>query len=402
MSGRWCVLATYPHYLTTLAGNTATTVNAPVQSTDPAAFSSLRAVACRAVGHCTAVGTSYEGPWDQPAGYRDELVRGTWHAQPGTPAADHIACNQARCVAAGTADIGVLQANIDDRLGDGAWVTRAIVTPWQDASDHGNLRARIGDVTCVPGNGSCYGTGSAQPDFTSNSRPLFFFRAGRLWKGVPQALPAGADPTASGGVTRLSCPTEGNCTGLGTYVDSDGTTHLFAESLTDGVLSAAAVPTPPLWSRPRVSTEVVSTDCPAVGECVAAADGYFRVTSTLQTALLRLHDGSWSYDLAGKPANASPGTGPFVADLSCATATACLAVGGYQVGRPGASTYRAAGWQLTDRGWVVRRFAAPAGVTLDPGSRSTVDAVECSGTNRCVVAGTSGGTAVYATVTISS
>jgi hypothetical protein len=385
-----CELLTQYQYVTTLDGRAATTVDPPEYYTDPHLTNALRDIACAQVGDCVATGETYEGPWDTPGGYRDELSHGTWTAEKGTPAYQQVACNSERCVEIGTQYVGVDRGVLDDRAAGGHWVARSLTTPWQTARDNGFY---IGmDAVACPPSGPCYAVGHAEPAYQDPARSLFFSRNGRgIWHGVPIADPAGATPASAYLGEGLSCPATRTCLALGTYVDAaSGDERAFVETYANGRLSATALPMPP----GPVATTMFADDV----SCVSAADcagviTWFGAGRLLHQALLRYHAGAWTSQVVS-PAGAAVGSAPYVFAAACSSASRCLAVGRFFKGTSGGLVNTPAVWTWrASSGWTVRLLPTPKGLAADANGELTD--ITCPGTSRCYVDGSYDGKAVY-------
>lgn len=383
----YCQVLTGDRYLTTVSGRTATTVDAPQWTAGNE--EGLNDVACAGATNCVAVGFSSDAPSGSVSGFREELDGRSWVPEDGTYAANNVGCNIDECVAIGTQFPGVNLAYLDDRDRGGSWHSRQFVTPWQSTPGPG-WYIGVDSVAC-PRSGACYVLGETWDD-RYNTRPLFLYRSGDIWKGVTQALPAGADPLHSDGVTEMSCPAPRNCIGLGTYVDqASGTMRLFAEQLTDGVLSAVPVPTPPPGLDSRLSGD--GLDCASMSECVGGA-GWLR-DQHFADVLVRFHAGVWSYRYPPEPPHAAAGPAASLQSFACASTARCLAVGSYPYEYPsGKVRSRPAVWTWSAGHWAVRALARPVGLS-GWSKNSALTSIACPGPSRCVVTGYDGDTAVY-------
>ncbi len=379
----YCSLLTEPRYLTTLAHGVPHTVVAPTYSAGR--DETLNGIACSAARDCVAVGVSADRDENDYAGYREELHGTTWLAEAGSQADAAVVCNVEHCVAVGYEDAGIPWTLIDDRDGDGTWVSRQVSTPWRGPGN--GAYVEVYTMSC-PRTGACVGVGHGLDD-QYRDRPLFFYRSGNVWKAVPQALPPGADPYQSQGARRsISCSTDGNCMGLGTYVDADSHhTEVFAEVFRNGVLSAMPVPMPPGSVGQAVAAGAIG--CVGPAECA----GFARWSgATSHSVLLRYHHAAWSYQLEPTPRGAVPGqTGG--AAVACASGAVCVAVGASEVTQGTSTVVRPVAWTWVDGRWTVRVVTAPAGVPAD--ATGTLDSVTCPGPHRCYATGIYGDEAIY-------
>ena len=388
VTAAWCQVLSGAQYLTTVSGRTATTVPAPAPTTDPNEYFGLNDLACSAVGACVAVGGMSEGPWDPGSGYRDELVDGTWTAPGGSGAFGHIACNTEHCVDIGTRDAGVDQANIDDRGTGGPWVSRRIATPWAPAGNGFYVAAQLGRLPRPAG--ACYVVGNGQKTYKAGKQPLFFYRSGSVWNGVGQSLPAGAVAQRSAGAQQLSAPSARNCLGLGTWTDTNRRQH--ASPRCSPTACCRRSPSRRRPHRPGSASQV-QVDCSAVGECVGFAQWSYRQSewTRTRTALLRLHNGAWTYSVPAAPTGSATGTDPQVLDVSCSSASQCVGVGFFLIRGGSQPVRRAAVWMLADGHGRCGRSASRRGA-VGAGDDVVLDSVECTGA-RCVATGLAADTA---------
>lgn len=163
---------------------------------------------------------------------------------------------------------------------------------------------------------------------TSASTPA----ATQQWgKGVEAVLPADA---ATGkkqivSINSISCPSAGNCAAVGTYVDSSGSTQglLVTESAGTWAAGAEAALPADAATNPQVYLDPVS--CTSAGNCTAVGS-YLDSSDTGQVLLLTETDGVWGTGVeAALPANAVAGDGS-LSSVSCASPGNCSAVGAYE------------------------------------------------------------------------
>jgi len=146
------------------------------------------------------------------------------------------------------------------------------------------------------------------------------------WAAVSVPAPAGL-VAASVALQSVSCATTGNCTAVGTYDNSAGTTQpllLTEASGTWATGTTASLPANVDTSRPFVS--LTSVSCASAGNCSAV--GTYLTTSPAQAGLLLTETGgAWGAGVeASVPAGA---TQVSLASVSCTSAGDCSAVGTY-------------------------------------------------------------------------
>jgi PASTA domain len=151
--------------------------------------------------------------------------------------------------------------------------------------------------------------------------------------GTEATLPANA---ATGNkqavsINSVSCPSAGNCSAVGEYVDSSGNTQGLLLTETAGTWATgveAALPANAASAKQYVYLYPVS--CASPGNCTAVG-GYVDSSGNSPVLLLTETDGVWGTGVeAALPANASvTDQYPFISSVSCASAGNCGAVGAY-------------------------------------------------------------------------
>jgi hypothetical protein len=165
--------------------------------------------------------------------------------------------------------------------------------------------------------------------------PLVFAQRTRGWQETVPPLPAGAK---GGTLDLVSCPSIGNCTAAGTYIDSSGNDQglLLDESNGEwGPPATAGLPPNGSVTTPGQTPAIEGLSCWAPGNC-AAVGMYGDTHGSPQGWLLMETDGVWAQGVEAKlPANASTGEGSYLypvsglGPVSCAPNGDCTAVGGY-------------------------------------------------------------------------
>lgn len=307
----------------------------------------------------------------------------------------------------------------------------------------------VESVSC-PSAGYCSAVGEYTDSSGQSQGLLLTETAGKWAPGVEPHLPAnaGASPGIPGNFVRIvSCASAGNCSAVGTYVDSSGNQEGVLLTETDGSWSAgveAALPanaassgefvqwgslscasagncaavgvytvpaaalrfqalllteTDGIWSTgvdaaPRSpSAALNSVSCPSAGNCTAVgwADDSSHVSQTLQ---LTEKAGSWGPPVeAALPAD-NTNLGAELDSVSCASAGNCTAVGLYDVSNVNVgrdqSEFRGKGLLLTETGgsWAtgVEATLPPDAVGPDGVDETYPPAVSCPSAGNCSVA----------------
>jgi hypothetical protein len=148
--------------------------------------------------------------------------------------------------------------------------------------------------------------------------------------GSEAVLPANAatGKQRSVSLNSLSCASVGNCSAVGSYVDTSGGTQGLLMTETAGIWATGveAVLPADAAANPRVHLDQVS--CASAGNC-SAVGGYAGSSGLPQALLMTETGGVWRAGVkAALPPNARAGDG-FPVAVSCASAGNCSAVGSY-------------------------------------------------------------------------
>lgn len=212
--------------------------------------------------------------------------------------------------------------------------------------------------------------------------------AGGSWgAGVEAALPANAAVTRGGGsvIESVSCPSAGNCGAVGEYNDSSGNTEGLLLTETAGKWATgveAVLPANAGASAAIPGAFVRQVSCASAGNC-SAVGTYVDSSGNQEGLLLTEKAGSWSAAVeAALPTNAVS-SNQFVqwGGLSCASAGNCTAVGQYTVG--GAADFGGLLVTETDGSWSAGVEAAPP----VPDSGAWLDSVSCASAGNCTAVG---------------
>jgi hypothetical protein len=255
---------------------------------------------------------------------------------------------------------------------------------------------RVVSVSCSSA-GNCGAVGYYDDDSGHQQGLLLTETAGQWSTGVEAALPAGG---VGGSLTSISCPSDGNCSAVGTYVDSSS-----YGAPQKGVLLTETAGN---WASgvelalPAGAYEVDSfgsVSCGSAGNCVAVgrysdSAGFQYLSYSDHSLLVTETDGSWGQGVAAPlPADAVSPQETALTSVSCASAGNCTAVGFYNGGgyTPPCDKYcygvfEAQGLLLTETAgtWHADVAALPAhGVAV-----YSVDSVSCSSPGNCSAVGT--------------
>jgi hypothetical protein len=189
---------------------------------------------------------------------------------------------------------------------------------------------------------------------------------GGVWTAQRPPRPAGATDSALDGV---SCPARSACTAVGSeFTGSPASDRLLAERWNGARWRLQHPPAP----RAHKFAQFNAVSCATATACVAvgiSAAGLFSESS---------RGGAWTVHTIGLPGG---GSDAYLGSVSCTAAAACTAVGDYYNGRRIVSL--AERWN--GHHWAIERTAAPP-----DGQSAFFQSVSCAGPGNCVAAGAAG------------
>jgi hypothetical protein len=215
--------------------------------------------------------------------------------------------------------------------------------------------------------------------------------------GVPTAavLPSDAASASTGGqgatLYEVTCNGPGNCTAVGSYVDTSGADQAMVASETNGVWGAATKTTLPGGHDTSSSqyAELYDVTCTSVGNCIAG--GYYKDTNgsnDYQAMLVQETGGAWQtavkVQLPSDEGTGSNGQSAAFDTLACTSPGDCVA-GGYYT--DSADVQQAMTDTETGGAWAqATKLTLPAGYsTTDAGAY--IDGMSCTSLGDCVGAG---------------
>ena len=150
--------------------------------------------------------------------------------------------------------------------------------------------------------------------------------------GLRASLSANAAANQKVTLASVSCASAGDCSAVGSYIDSSGDTQGVSLTESSGAWAPgvqAILPADAASSPVQVQDVVLaSVSCVSAGDC-SAVGSYTDSSSRTQGVLLTESSGAWAPGVqATLPADAS-GTRVSLASVSCASAGDCSAVGSY-------------------------------------------------------------------------
>lgn len=304
----------------------------------------------------------------------------------GNAAIEQMSCTLAGgCLVAGTYEG-------DSTAGQQAFVVQEISGVWGTAQDIPGLdalntggAAEVRTLYCVH-TGNCTVGGDYHD--AAGAEPFAAYQNYGEWYSA-QTFPdiAAANTGLSASIDSLSCQRRGICTGVGTYQTSDGDTQAFSVS-EQAYIWSAFQPVAGLAALPNggaASSSIGYLSCPSAGNCTAGGK-YLNAAGTTQSYLVTQTNGVWGAARA-LPGLASLGTirFPVLADLSCRSVGNCSAVGSYSVS-PKASAGQIFLVTETNGKWG-KAQALPGSATLNKGAKVTPQALSCGAPGNCSIGG---------------
>jgi hypothetical protein len=334
-----------------------------------AAISGLAAVSCAAPDACTAVGS-----FDKTATRATSLAEtwnGTrWRIKPvPSPAGatatslSAVSCTRPRaCTATGSYHTRSGKVLAFAATWNGArWQVRSARSPL--GADGTYLDA----VSCTSPR-ACTATGVYYIS-SGRGRALAERWNGTTWRIQPTPAPAPASVQVLLGA--VSCTSARACVTVGTYIDASGQTHPLVEAWNGARWRIQAVPIPPGAN----DVELDSVSCTSPRACTATGT-LSRTNLTNSTLAYRWDGKTWRVQPTSNPAGVATSTDSSVSlnAVSCASATACTAIGDYAPN--GQPTAFAETWNGTR--WSLQATAIPAGAIASELTGVSCDARRCT------------------------
>jgi hypothetical protein len=377
----------------------------------------LRSIACPAAGRCAVVGMSGAQHLLAVTEHGRQW-RSTGFALPGNaapikppagpyPFASGVSCPATRtCTVVGHYEAAdhTTHALLTAEQ-EGSWgAVRDVPLP-ADAStkfpppDSESMAGGLLNLVSCPSAGSCTTVGSYTRKPLEATYPWELDKTGGTWTGAHGLqLPTGAATTVDSrgggaspflGFSGLSCPSAGNCTAVGGYVDkhSDFQGAIFIEhggSWSDGIKA----PFPAGAGRYNDPMELVnplnSVSCATANDCAAVGSFLKGSSQTQHGLLLAEHQGKWKANAIVLPRGASAPGGVFLTSVSCPSRGNCVAAGYY------ASHGKTRGLIVRERGGKWERAvnaALPKGAAPASKSHAFLNSVFCASKSACTAGG---------------
>ena len=216
---------------------------------------------------------------------------------------------------------------------------------------------------------SCPSITSCTAVGSMNSDPIDQFTLAEHWNGSTWAVQTTPNPSGTWlQLTAVSCASTRVCTAVGFYTDGAGVVSNLVERWSRGSWSIQSAPPP----AGATASKLASVSCASITACTAVGN-YTNSAGVVSTLVERWSGGSWSIQSAPPPAGAMSS---MLNGVSCPSTSVCTAVGNYN--HSGVTT-------LAER-WSGGVWSIEP--TVDPVPKSDrLFAVACASTSVCTAVG---------------
>ena len=183
----------------------------------------------------------------------------------------------------------------------------------------------ISDVACTP-TAVCVVTGNYY-DSSVNAQGLLLTAHGPSWSAAKAPRPAGVAIDQPVDLGQVACPSATRCVSVGQYSGSSGSNQGLLLTGWGPSWTAARAPLP-AGTATSQNAALSDVACPSATACVAAGS-YTAATGNQPGLLLTEHGSSWIAIKAPLPASALLYPAPVLSDVTCPSATSCVATGYY-------------------------------------------------------------------------
>lgn len=357
----------------------------------------LPTLSCPSAGNCLA-GGSYTSQSGTTEGLLVSEVSGTWKAgvtlsppsnagQNPAVSVETVSCASAgNCVAAGNYGLsdGSYQPFYDVET-SGTWSQAKQVTLPSNALGTGQ-NSEVMSISC-PSVGNCSAIGTYLDATTNLGQVLGFTlkETSGTWSNATQiVLPSSANTNPYLQVHQIACASAGNCTAVGSYVNSNGNTVALLLNETSGSWATALTPALPANASAYAGAVLGEVTCTSVGNCTAFGT-YTNNAGAIEPLAVSEVSGKWSRGVGiTMPAGAATNPHTFFyygsAQMSCPSVGNCAAGGQY---RDSSGKYQ--GFLVNE---VNGKWQAATELKLPSGSQSAganggVTSVSCSSAGDC-------------------
>jgi hypothetical protein len=227
---------------------------------------------------------------------------------------------------------------------------------------------------------SSAGAAAAAPAAAATGRPVS--QATGVW-GKAEQVAAALNQGGFAALMSVSCPSAGNCSAGGYYLDSSGNQQAFVVTETNGTWGTAEQVLGIAAQNLNIAS-TVSVSCASAGNC--SAGGYYVDTGNQQAFVVTQTNGTWG------TAVEVPGTAAFnqgglaqISSVSCASPGNCSA-GGYYT--DSFSTNHQQAFVVSEKNgtWGTAR-EVPGTAALNQGGLAQITSVSCAAAGNCSAVG---------------
>jgi hypothetical protein len=216
----------------TLSGATWAATKAPVPA-NAVSGAGLGGVACPAVGSCTAVG-EYADASQNDHGVLETLSGGTWAATEAPEPADAVnsavvVFDAVACPAVGSCTaLGVyigfdaVERGVFETLSKGTWTAADAPLPANGTGSSIAFAQNNGaSALACPAVGSCVAA-AGYTDASGHLQGVLETLTSGTWTATEAPVPANSASKPAASLSSVACPQGGSCTAIGTYTDNNG------------------------------------------------------------------------------------------------------------------------------------------------------------------------------------
>jgi hypothetical protein len=336
----------------------------------------LLAVACGSAMACTAVGAGDGAAllvYGAGASWKAATVPVPSSDATGTELTAVTCMSAANCLAAGQYHSAGRQQGMLLAGHGASWTATRAPLP---ASAAAHPHVILSSVACASAS-SCVAAGQY---FASGSAyGLLVVGHDSSWQAFQAPLPADAAGKPAARLTSVTCTDGGDCVAVGNYLDKPGNEQGFIVTGSGSAWSSYRAALPASAVTPGAALTAVT--CPTASKCVAA--GSFSANS--RGMILTGWGASWTAVSTPLPSGAAANPAAAFRQISCLSATACVAVGSYSASGAGRQ-----GLLVSGRGssWSAASARLPAGAAANQGTPGAgLVSVACATATTCVAAG---------------
>jgi len=242
---------------------------------------------------------------------------------------------------------------------------------WTAESLPSDQSSKLAGISC-PSMSDCVAVGEHSGSLSPYLSTVYVVR----WNGVRWSVQdAPSPPGADAGLTSVSCASSTACIGVGNISSVTGADQTFAELWDGAGWSIVSTPNP----VGTTSSDLYSVSCASSAACTAVGSYWAGTADTGHPATLaeRWDGKRWSLQATPNPSN---GGDVSLYGVSCASRTACVAVGKYSMINNTIEATLAERWD--GRRWSLQPTPDPAGAAYD-----ALGGVACPSSRLCTAVG---------------